>query len=98
MPRVKIDPAVSRRAYAIAEKALKQEHATEFAALLDVAYESLGAESPRQRRDRVAAEAAEAAKARREAREAKEQAKIEEAIAFLKEKGVQIALDAEAVA
>lgn len=89
---------MSRKAYAIAEKALKQEHASEFADLLDAAYTSLGAESPRQRRQRLLAEKASAASERRAAKAAKEQAKIDEAIAFLKAKGVQVALDAEDVA
>jgi hypothetical protein len=94
--RHKIDPAISRKAYAAAEKALKELHADQFALLLDEAYEALGVESPRQRRERIAGEAAQAAAARAVAREAKAQAKIEEAAALLRAAGIQVGLPLEA--
>ena len=76
MARTKIDPSISRKAYAAAEKALKELHADQFALLLDEAYAAEGVESPRARRERVTAEAAQAAAARRVAREEKKAAKI----------------------
>ena len=77
MARHKIDPAVSRKCYAVAEKRLKDLHADQFATLLDEAYAEEGVESPRKRRERLAAEAAQAATARRIARESKKVEKIE---------------------
>jgi hypothetical protein len=94
MARTKIDPAVSRKAYAIAEKNLKSLHADQFSLLLDEAYESLGAESPRQRRERAASEKAKARAERAAAKAAKAQAKIDEAIALLKANGIEISTDA----
>lgn len=90
MARHKIDPAVSRKAYAAAEKALKSLHAEQFALLLDEAYESMGVESPRQRRERLANEAAQAAFERRAARAAREAEKVQEAIEFLRKQGIDV--------
>jgi hypothetical protein len=103
MARTKIDPAISRKAYAIAEKALKTEHAAEFAALIDEAYSSLGAESPRQRRERVAAEVAKAKAEKAAARSVKAQEKIAAARALLESAGLMVlevpgAVDPEPVA
>ena len=94
MARHKIDPAVSRKAYANATKRLKDLNAGQFALLLDEEYAALGVESPKARRERLQAEAALAAKARREAREAKERAKIEEAAALLRAAGFAVAVPA----
>lgn len=94
MARTKIDPAVSRKAYAIAEKALKAEHSGEFALLLDEAYKSLGAESPAQRRKRREAEGAKVKAERAAAKAEKAQAKIDDAIALLKANGIEISTDA----
>jgi hypothetical protein len=90
MARNKIDPAISRKAYADATKALKEKHSGEFADLLDKAYEALEVESPRQRSLRLANEAQEkkdAAEAKRQARQA---AKIEEAKALLEAAGLSV--------
>lgn len=76
MARNKIDPAISRKAYAAAEKRLKMLHEDEFALILDEAYAAEGVESPRVRRERLASEAAKAAAARRIAREEKKAEKI----------------------
>ena len=76
MARNKIDPAISRKAYAAAEKRLKSLHEDEFALILDEAYAAEGVESPRVRRERLASEAAKAAAARRIAREEKKAEKI----------------------
>lgn len=90
MARSKIDPAVSRKAYAMAEKALREKHAAEFAALVDVSYMELGVESPRQRRERLADERMEAALLRKQKVAARMAKKIEEAKAFLREQGVEV--------
>lgn len=101
MARHKIDPKISQKAVAEATKALKAAHADEYLALLDMAYIEQGVESPRSRRERLAAEAAEAAAARRQVREEKakrreqeakaaEQARIEKALAVLREAGVEV--------
>jgi cell division septum initiation protein DivIVA len=94
--REKIDPAVSRKAYALAVSGLKEAHADEFLDLLDDAYGTLDVESPRRRRERLAAAAAEAAQSRRLAREARAQAKLEEAAALLRAAGVSVELPFEA--
>jgi hypothetical protein len=87
MARNKIDPSVSRKAYAAAEKRLKDLHADQFALLLDEAYSDLGVESPRVRRERLAADAAKARAAaalRREERKAAKVAALEAELAALK--------------
>jgi hypothetical protein len=98
MARNKIDPAVSRKAYADATKALKEKYSAEFADLLDDAYEALAVESPRQRSIRLQGEA----QARRDAAAAKraerEQAKVDEAIALLEAKGIRLDFDVKAEA
>ena len=101
MARHKIDPKVSQQAVAAATKALKEAHKDEYLALLDMAYIEQGVESPRNRRERLAAEAAEAAAARRKVREEKaarkaleakaaEQARIEKALETLREAGIEV--------
>lgn len=92
MARHKIDPEISRKAYSLATKALKEAHADEFAELIDAAYETMGVESPRVRRMRLAAEAAEAAKARRLVRAEKDKKRLEDAAALLRAAGVQVTL------
>lgn len=87
MARHKIDPAISRKAYAQAEKALKELNADQFALLLDEAYAAQGVESPRQRSARRQAEAAQArtaAAARREERKAARVKALEAELASLK--------------
>lgn len=94
MARKKIDPSVSRKAYAAAEKALKELHAEQFATLLDEAYAAEGVESPRVRRERKASEVAQARAAvavRREERKAAKVAALEAELALLK--GEQLPLD-----
>lgn len=90
MARTKIDPAISRKAYAEATSQLKKTHNAEFLRYLDAAYEEMGVESPRQRSLRLANEAQEkkdAAEAKRQARQA---AKIEEAKALLEAAGLSV--------
>lgn len=90
MARHKIDPAVSRKAYAAATKRLKDLNSGQFALLLDEEYAALGVESPKVRRERLAREAAEAARARREAQAAKKSKRLEEAAALLRAAGVEV--------
>jgi hypothetical protein len=69
------DTAVSRKAYGMAQKALREAHADEFATLLDSAYDSLGLRSPRikrlEREEIAAVKKREAAVKREERRVAK---------------------------
>lgn len=90
MARTKIDPAVSRSAYADATKALKEAHSGEFADLLDAAYKAQDVESPRQRSIRLQVEAQAKKDAAAEKRAAREQAKVDEAIALLEAKGIRL--------
>jgi hypothetical protein len=90
--REKIDPNVSRKAYAYAEKRLREAHEAEFAQYVDIGYIEQGFDSPRMRR----AKAAEAAEERRllnaQKRERRQQEKIEAAAALLREAGIEVAL------
>jgi hypothetical protein len=90
MARNKIDPAVSRKAYAAATSRLKELNADQFAMLLDEAYSDQGVESPRNRRDRLAEEAAQARLAAAAKRQARQDAKIAEAKALLEAAGLSV--------
>lgn len=90
MARTKIDPSISRKAYALATKRLKEEHAGEFMDLLDAAYNECGEESPRQRSIRRQAEANERKHSRAAAQEEKRLAKIAAAKALLEEAGLTV--------
>lgn len=90
MARTKIDPTVSRKAYTLATKRLKEAHAGEFADLLDAAYNEVGEESPRQRSIRRQAEAAERRNSRAAKAEEKRLAKIAQAKALLEEHGLTV--------
>jgi len=96
MARNKIDPAISRKAYADATKALKETYAEEFARYLDAAYGALDTESPRQRSLRLANEAQEKRDAAAAKRAEREQAKIDEAVALLESKGIRLDFDVPA--
>jgi hypothetical protein len=95
MPRTKIDPAVSRKAYAAAEKALKALHVEQFALLLDEAYADLGVDSPRVRREKAAEDAAAKRLLNAQKKERAAQARLEAAAALLRAAGVQVALPGE---
>lgn len=85
--KVEKDTSIARKAYGIAMKSLREAHSEEFEGLLDEAYASLGAESPRKRREanRAAAEAARVAAARkREERKAARIAGLEAELAALR--------------
>jgi hypothetical protein len=98
MARNKIDPAVSRKAYANATKALKEKHPEEFTSLLDAAYEEQGVESPNARRQRLENERILRSEAAQAQRAAREQAKVDEAIALLESKGIRLDFDVKAEA
>jgi endonuclease YncB( thermonuclease family) len=93
--RKKIDPAISRGAYAYAEKALRNAHQGEFADLVDEGYRLLGADSPRVRREKAAEAAAAKRTAAAEKREKAAKARLEAAAALLREAGVQVTLPTE---
>jgi hypothetical protein len=96
--RTKIDPAISRKAYADATKQLKLTYAAEFARYLDAAYIELGVESPRQRRERKAQEQAEAVLLRKQKVAARMAKKIEEARALLEAEGITVLDNSEVLA
>lgn len=95
MARTKIDPAISRKAYAEATSQLKKSHNAEFLRYLDAAYADLGVESPRARRQRLEDEAAEKRLLAAQKRKKREQEKLAEAAALLRSAGVQVALPGE---
>jgi hypothetical protein len=90
MPRTKIDPAVSRKAYAIAERNLKALNADQFALLLDEAYGSLGEDSPRVRREKAAEAEAHKRLLTAQKKEAAKARKIAEARALLEAAGLSV--------
>jgi len=95
MARRKIDPAISRKAYSTAEKALKSLHVEQFALLLDKAYADLGVDSPRVRRNKAAEEVAMKRLLNEQKKERAAQARLEAAAALLRAAGVQVALPGE---
>lgn len=90
MAREKVPAEVSRKATQMAAKKLRENHAEEYADLIDWAYLEQGFKSPAdRRRERLEAAAAKKAAAA-ERRAAREEAKIAEAKAFLRAKGIEV--------
>ena len=98
MARNKIDPAISRKAYSTATKALKALNADQFSLLLDEAYAALGVESPNARRERLERERILKSAAAAEQRALRQQKKIEEAKALLEAAGLQVIPGTESAA
>jgi len=88
--REKIDPKVSRQAYAYAEKRLREAHADEFAQYVDLGYLEQGVDSPRVRREKAAAAAEEKRLLAAQKRERRQQEKIAEAAALLRSAGIAV--------
>ena len=90
MARESVPVEVSRKASQMATKALREKYAKEYANLIDWAYLEQGYKSPADRRREREAAAAEAALLRKQKAAARMAAKIEEAVALLRENGIEI--------